>query len=193
VSDAATDEKLIAAYRQGDEAAASELFERYYCRLLELIRRQFGWKLRHVEGSMDVAQSVLRSFFSQIRQNRVQIAPDDSLWPLLATIAINKVRNRGKFWHRDKRNPDREIALAAGSDPLEQGPSPDDAAAIKELIDRLLEPFSERRRQIIQLILEGCPVGQIAKEVGSTERTVYNTRRAAAKILEQVLASGGEA
>jgi RNA polymerase sigma-70 factor (ECF subfamily) len=193
VSGTATDEKLIAAYRQGDQAAASELFERYYSRLLELIRRQFGWKLRQVEGSMDVAQSVLRSFFSQIRQNRVQIAPDDSLWPLLATIAINKVRNRGKFWQRDKRNPDREIPLAAGGDPLEQGPSPDDAAAIKELIDRLLEPFSERRRRIIQLILEGSPVGEIAKEVGSTERTVYNTRRAAAKILEQVLALGGEA
>jgi RNA polymerase sigma factor (sigma-70 family) len=193
VSATATDEKLIAAYRHGDEAAASTLFERYYSRLLDLIRRQFGWKLREVEGSMDVAQSVLRSFFSQIRQNRVQIAPDDSLWPLLATIAIHKVRNRGKFWQRQRRNPDRQVALAAGSDPLEQGPSPDDAATVKELIDRLLEPFSDRRRRIIQLILEGCPVGQIAQEVGSTERTVYNTRRAAAKILEQVLASGGEA
>jgi RNA polymerase sigma-70 factor, ECF subfamily len=192
VSATATDEKLIAAYRQGDEAAASALFERYYARLLELIRRQFGWKLRQVDGSMDVAQSVLRSFFSQIRQNRVQIAPDDSLWPLLATIAINKVRNRGKFWQREKRNPDRATAIAAGSDPLEQGPSPDDAAAVKELIERLLEPFSDRRRRIIQLILEGCPVGQIAKEVGSTERTVYNTRRAAAKILEQVLASDSQ-
>jgi len=191
-SETASDEKLIAAYRQGDEAAASALFERYYCRLLELIRRQFGWKLRQVDGSMDVAQSVLRSFFSQIRHNRVQIAPDDSLWPLLATIAINKVRNRGKFWQREKRDPERQVALAGGSDPLEQGPLPEDAAAVKELIERLLEPFSDRRRRIIELILEGCPVGEIAKEVGSTERTVYNTRRAAAKILEQVLASGGQ-
>jgi hypothetical protein len=41
------------------------------------------------------------------------------------------------------------------------------------------------------LILEGQGVGQIAQQVGATERTVYNTRRAAAKILEQVLASGG--
>lgn len=192
MNSSAPDRDLIAAYREGDEAAASALFERYYARLLELIRRQFGWKLRQVDGSMDVAQSVLRSFFSQIRQNRVQIAPDDSLWPLLATIAINKVRNRGKYWQREKRDPDRQIALAAGSDPLEQGPSPDDAAVVKELIDRLLEPFSDRRRRIIQLILEGSPVGQIAKEVGSTERTVYNTRRAAAKILEQVLASGNQ-
>ena len=74
---------------------------------------------------------------------------------------------------------------------MESGPSPQDVAAVKELVDRLLEPFSPRRRRIIELILEGQGVGQIAQQVGATERTVYNTRRAAAKILEQVLASGG--
>ncbi len=183
------DQQLISAYRQGDEDAASALFERYYGRLLELIRRQLGWKLREVEGSTDVAQSVLRSFFSQIRQNHVEIGPDNSLWPLLVTIALNKVRNRGKFWQRECRDPSRNLSLDAGEDPLEQGPSPQDVAAVKELVDRLLEPFSDRRRKIIELILEGRPVGEIAAEVGTTERTVYNTRKAAGKILEQVLRS----
>src|SRR4051812_28751710 len=183
------DQQLIAAYQQGDEAAASELFERYYIRLLDLIRGQLGWKLREVEGSTDVAQSVLRSFFSQIRQNHVQIGPDNSLWPLLVTIALNKMRNRGKFWQRECRDPSRQVPLEAQDDPLEQGPSPQDVVAVKELVDRLLEPFSDRRRKIIELILEGRPVGEIATELGTTERTVYNTRKAAAKILEQVLTS----
>jgi RNA polymerase sigma factor (sigma-70 family) len=187
----AEDQKLIAAYRQGDEAAANELLEKYYVRLLELIRRQLGWKLRDLEGSADVAQSVFRSFFSQVRENRVQIAPDNSLWPLLVTIALNKVRNLGKYWQREKRDPGRQVRLDGQDDPLESGPSPQDVAAVKELVDRLLEPFSPRRRRIIELILEGQGVGQIAQQVGATERTVYNTRRAAAKILEQVLASGG--
>jgi len=187
----AEDQKLIAAYRQGDEAAATELLEKYYVRLLELIRRQSGWKLRDLEGSTDVAQSVFRSFFSQVRENRVQIAPDNSLWPLLVTIALNKVRNLGKYWQREKRDPGRQVRLEGQDDPLENGPSPQDVAAVKELVDRLLEPFSPRRRRIIELILEGEAVGQIAQQVGATERTVYNTRRAAAKILEQVLASSG--
>jgi RNA polymerase sigma factor (sigma-70 family) len=186
----AEDQKLIAAYRQGDEAAATELLEKYYVRLLELIRRQLGWKLRDLEGSTDVAQSVFRSFFSQVRENRVQIAPDNSLWPLLVTIALNKVRNLGKYWQREKRDPGRQIRLEGQDDPLENGPSPQDVAAVKELVDRLLEPFTPRRRRIIELILEGEAVGQIAQQVGATERTVYNTRRAAAKILEQVLALG---
>jgi RNA polymerase sigma-70 factor, ECF subfamily len=184
---AVPDQQLISAYREGDEAAASQLFERYYVRLLDLIRGQLGWKLREVEGSTDVAQSVLRSFFCQIRQDKVEVTPDNSLWPLLATIALNKVRNRGKFWKRERRDPSRQVQLGAGPDPLETGPAPDDVAAVKELVDRLLEPFSERRRQIIKLILEGHGVGEIAKLIGTTERTVYSTRLAAGKILEQVL------
>ena len=183
------DQQLIAAYQRGDEAAASELFERYYIRLLDLIRGQLGWKLREVEGSTDVAQSVLRSFFCQIRQDKVEVTPDNSLWPLLATIALNKVRNRGKFWRRERRDPSRQTPLGAGPDPLESGPSPEDLATVKELVDQLLEPFSERRRQIIKLILEGHGVSEIAREVGTTERTVYSTRLAAGKILEQVLKS----
>jgi DNA-directed RNA polymerase specialized sigma24 family protein len=131
---------------------------------------------------------VLRSFFDQIRNRRVQVGPDDSLWPLLVTITLNKIRNRGKFWQRERRDPGREQPLDGGPDPLESGPSPQDAASLGELVERLLEPFSDRRRRIIELILAGQPVGQIAAEVGTTERTVFNTRMAAARILEQVLA-----
>ena len=96
----AEDQKLIAAYRQGDEAAATELLEKYYVRLLELIRRQLGWKLREFgrfgrRGTIGIPQLLFAS-----AQNRVQIAPDNSLWPLLVTIALNKVRNLGKYWQR---------------------------------------------------------------------------------------------
>jgi DNA-directed RNA polymerase specialized sigma24 family protein len=188
VAESYTDEQLLAAYRAGDQEAATALFERYYKRLLDLIRRQSGWRLKQAEGSMDVAQSVLRSFFGQLRQERVAVGMDESLWPLLVTIALNKVRNRGKFWQRARRDPGRVQPFDAQHDPLETGPSPDDVAALGDLVERLLEPFSERRRRIIELILAGQPVRQIAADVGATERTVFNTRMAAAKILEQVLA-----
>jgi RNA polymerase sigma-70 factor, ECF subfamily len=183
------DQQLIQAYRQGNQDAATELFERYYVRLLDLLRRQLRWRLKEVEGSSDVAQSVFRSFFSQIGGHTVEVGPNDSLWPLLVTIALNKVRNLGKYWQREKRDVTRNVPLDPGNDPLEQGPSPQDAAAVKELVDQLLAPFSARRRQIIELILQGEGVNQIASQVGTTQRTVYNTRRAAGKILEQVLSA----
>ena len=189
MSDFSPDEQLISAYRGGDEEAATELFERYYPRLIELLRRQMGWRLKQVEGSVDVAQSVLRSFFHQLRDKQVQIGPDDDLWPLLVTVALNKIRNRGKFWSRQRRDLQRQSPLVAGLDPLEREPSPDDAAVVQDLIEQLLAPFSGRRRQIVELILQGEPVKSIAEQVGTTERTIYNTRMAAASTLEKLLAT----
>src|SRR5262249_29296349 len=135
-----------------------------------------------------VAQSVLRSFFGQLRSQRVAVGGDDSLWPLMVTITLNKLRNRGKFWQRARRDPSRAQPLDSQRDPLETGPSPDDVASLGDLFEGLRGPFSDRRRRIIELILAGQPVGQIAAEVGASERTVFNTRLAAAKILEEVLA-----
>ncbi len=134
------DDQLIRAYRAGDQQAATALFERYYQRLVELIRRQSGWRLKQAEGSMDVAQSVLRTFFDQVRNDRVAVGPDENLWPLLATITLNKVRNRGKFWQRARRDPTRVQPLDDGPDPLEAGPSPDDTVALADLVERLFGP-----------------------------------------------------
>ena len=183
------DQELLAAYRAGGEEAATALFERYYARLIELIRHQQGWRLRQAEGSADIAQSALRSFFAQLRDEPTTLVGDDNLWPLLVTITLNKVRNRGKFWQRQRRDPSRQTPLTPGDDPLEQGPSPADALVLKELIENLLAPFSNRRRRTVEMILEGHTNRVIALEVGTTERTIYNTRQAAARILQALLNS----
>jgi len=187
MSDPLPDQRLIQDYRSGDEEAARRLFERYHTRLIELIRRQLGYKLKEVEGSTDIAQSVMRSLFDHAKDDQVRFGPEDSLWPLLVTITLNKIRNKAKYWQRERRDRSRQVTLAEHNDPLESEPSPQDAAMLAELIQQLLEPFPERRRKIIELILEGYGVGEIAAMVGATERTVYNTRQAAAKILEQLV------
>lgn len=189
VDELVPDDELLAAYRAGNEDAASALFERYYARLLKLIRQQMGWRLKEVDSSADVAQSALQSFFVQLKDGRIEVSAGKTLWPLLVTITLNKVRNRGKFWERQRRDPSRRVPLSQGSDPLVRGPTPEDAAVLQELIERLLAPFSGRRRRIVQLILEGCSIGEIAEQVGTTERTIYSTRQAAAKILDRVLDS----
>ena len=181
------DVALLSAYRSGDQEAARQLFERYYERLLGLIRRQSGWRLKEMEGSVDLAQSVWQNFFTQLRDQQVDVGGEAGLWPLLVTITLNKVRNRAKFWQRERRDVARQTSLTEGADPLELGPSPDDAAVLEELIERLLAPFSDRRRRTLQMILEGYSVEQIAAEVGTTARTIYNTRQAAARILAQLL------
>jgi RNA polymerase sigma factor (sigma-70 family) len=180
------DEQLLAAYRAGDEGAATALFKRYYARLVGLARKRMGRRLREVEESSDVALSVFESVFLRGRADQITIGANDSLWPLLVTITINKIRNRVKYWERQRRDRRREVSLEP-RDPLESGPLPEDEASLQELIEQLLEPFSERRRRIIQCMLQGVPVSEIAALAGTSERTVYKTRQAVVQILERII------
>ncbi len=182
--DELADKNLIAAFRQGDGTAADRLFERYYDRLMQLARGQLGLRMRAVEESSDVVQSVLHSFFQRTRRGEIEIGEDESLWPLLVTVTLNKIRDKARYWKRQRRDVERDVALLDHHDPLERVPSPDDVAELKESISLMLAQFSERRQRILQLILEDHSVKEIAAMVGSSERTVYNTRQAAAKALQ---------
>lgn len=181
------DDELITAYQAGDEEAAARLFERYYDRLTSLAHQQLGWDLKGIEDSTDLAQSVFHSVFMKCRERQIVIGPDESLWPLLATVTLNKARNRRKFYRRKKRDRRRQVQLD-DHDPLQHNPSPEDAAILKELIEGLIESFgSERRQRIITLLLQGhCP-GDVAAQLGTSERTVYKTREAAIHVLTRVL------
>ncbi|MCA9265902.1 MAG: helix-turn-helix domain-containing protein [Planctomycetales bacterium] len=181
------DQELIEAFRRGEEAAATQLFRLYHDRIVELTRRNLSWQIRGLEGSSDIAQSALRSFFGQLEKKAIQVTAEDGIWPLLVTITLNKVRSRGRYWGQQKRDARRTSPLPDVLDPLETEPSPEDAAILGDLVDELLGSFSDRRRRIIELFMQDYGTSEIAREVGTTERTVYNTRKAAAEILQRLM------
>ena len=180
------DEALLSAYRKGNKEAEEKLFQRYYSRLIYLARGKMGAKLKALEGASDIVQSVMRSFFGRAREKQIDVEPEENLWPLLVKITVNKIRNRAKRYGTQKRDPDR-VQLLEVIDPLERGPSPDHVIMMKDEREHLLEQFSGRRRRILEMILEGFGVKEIAEQLDTTERTVYNTRQAAAKVLQQML------
>ena len=184
------DDALLEAYRQGNEAAAEVLFQRYYVRLVNLTRSQMGGMLCHLEDSADVAQSVFQSVFMRGRAHQIELGPQDNLWPLLVTITVNKIRNRVKYWTRQRRDRRRHIPLE-DRDPLETGPTPEDALRLQELIAELREPFGQRRQAAIDGLLNGLSVAEIAAQTGMAERTVYKTRQAVKEILERLAAEEG--
>ncbi len=181
------DEVLLEAYRRGDEKAAEALFHRYYARLVGLARRQMGGILYQLEDSADVVQSVFRSVFVRGRADQIQLASDDSLWPLLVTITVNKIRNRIKYHTRQRRDRRRHVPLD-DRDPLETGPTPEDATRLQELIQELRAPFGQQRQAVIDDLLKGLSVAEVARRTGLAERTVYKTRQAVKEILEHMLA-----
>jgi len=144
--------------------------------------------LCQVEDSADLALSVFRSVFIRGRGYTIELDTEDSLWPLLVTVALNKIRNHVKYWKRQQRDHSLQVPLQ-DRDPLESGPTPEDTMQLQELIEQLCEPFGGRRRAVIDHLLQGLSVAEVARQTGVAQRTVYKTRAAARQILEQILAN----
>jgi DNA-directed RNA polymerase specialized sigma24 family protein len=134
----------------------------------------------------------LLSVFELIREERVQLPEDGDLWPLLVRISLNKIRNKAKFWNRDRRDQNRLSSLT-GMDAVRKDPSPEDVAALNETVKELFGRFSERRQAVLSLLLQDYGVGEIANELGISERTVYNTRVAAAEVLRELITTQSSA
>ncbi len=83
--------ELLSRVRQGDEQAASDLFDRYVERLIKLARSRLSAKLQRRVDPEDVVQSAYRSFFSHAQDGRYQLHKSGDLWRLLAAITVNKV------------------------------------------------------------------------------------------------------
>ena len=118
----------------------------------------------------------LKSVFLGIPTRKFDLASDKSLWPLLVTITLNKIRNRGKKHSGAKRDLSRNTRTE-DYDFLVDGKCSHGEAELHDLVSELLSKFSGRRRRIIELILEDYGVGEIARELAISERTVYNTRQ----------------
>ena len=119
---------------------------------------------------------------------RITLGRDDSLWPLLTTIAVNKMRNLFKHYSAQKRPPVENRVPMDGHNPLEVGPSAEDALKTEEVVKRGIASFPAQRKEIIRcLLLEDLTVAEIAQRVGRCHRTVYDTRKAVEKLLQAMM------
>src|SRR6516164_7885076 len=104
--------------RAGDEQAALEMVRRYE----PLIRRQVRLQLEdrrlcRLFDSMDVCQSVLKSFFFRTAAGEYDLDTPEQLQRLLVTMAKNKLASAARSQHRRRR--DQRRVAADGQEQLE--------------------------------------------------------------------------
>ncbi len=111
--DSSSTVELLQRHRRGDSGALGELLVRHRDWLWSYVRRRMGAELRRYEASEDVVQDVLRKLIEQ----GPAFAPqdDDQFRRLVATIVLNRLRDRHDWVHAAKR----ARADARGLDPLE--------------------------------------------------------------------------
>jgi len=185
-SDSADSRDMLERASRGDEDARGELLGTHLAELLAFVRLRLGRALRVRETSLDIAQSVCREALEDLPRFDPRGQHGFRQWLLLR--AERKIRDRGRFWNRQKRaaHGERPLAEDGDGDPraLEQlctllTPSRD--AVSREELERLEQAFrrlpEDHRRVIMLARVLGLPHEDVAREMGrspSATRTLLS-------------------
>jgi len=178
-------------FKAGDEAAAEELWRRYFPRLVGLCRKKLAQHPRRAQDEEDVALSAFESLWEGVQKGRFpQLSDRDDLWQLLVVIAARKAIDEIERGTRLKRGAGRvrgESGIvcdrtATDEYGIEQvignEPTPEFAALVTEEYNRLLESLGDKVLQTIaNSKLEGYTNREIAESLGRSVRTIERKLR----------------
>jgi RNA polymerase sigma-70 factor, ECF subfamily len=187
---------MMARLRAGDNDAATQVFNRFANRLIELARQRLDPQIRQKLDPEDVLQSVFRSFFAHQAAGQVTgLESWDNLWAWLVVITMRKCGRRTEYFHSAVRDVQREIpALPVDDDDssVEGGtssdePTPSEAAILSETVEQLMNSLEEgRQRDILALGLQGYTAPEISARIGCTERTAFRVLKRVKEMLQEM-------
>jgi RNA polymerase sigma-70 factor (ECF subfamily) len=187
-SDDNSDRSLLRFVRDGNDEAAGQLHDRYAARLQALANRQLARETSGRLDSEDITQSVFRTLFRRLQDGQYDVPAGESIWRLLTTIALNKVRTQGAHHRAAKRDIRRTSHV--DQQRLESQSHAGDESAAHELrltIATLLESLGASEQQMVHLRIEGHDVKSIAKISGRSKRTVERVLQGFRGLLRQTL------
>jgi DNA-directed RNA polymerase specialized sigma24 family protein len=176
--------RILVRLKAGDPAAAQQLWETYFEKLVVLARARLHAAVRRVADEEDVALSVFESFCRRAGQGHFPKLEDrDDLWQLLFVMTVRKAINLARYEGRKSRGGGRvmslsdleglEIDLILGAEP-----TPALAAQIVEECQRLLGLLGdETLRSVALWKMEGFTNAEIAERLGCVDQTVKRKLR----------------
>lgn len=180
-----SEDDLVARAAGGDAHARDALFAAHQDALRAYVRLRLGRHLRSREESLDLTQSVVREALEDLPRFEVRAEGGFRRWLLMR--AENKIKDRGRYWNRARRDPRVEVAIqAAGGDDAEDRAvaaalqnlaTPSREASNREDLARLERAFAElsdeQRRVILLARIAGMSHEEVASVMG---RSVLATR-----------------
>lgn len=166
----------IDALKAGNRAAAQELWNRYFHRLVGLARHKLHGAAP-VANEEDIALSAYDTFYRAAEAGRFpQLDDRDDLWRLLMTITARKALRAARDASRLKRGGGRARADddEAGVEHLMSAePTPEFALQVQDELQRLFGLLGDATLRTVALEkLEGSTTEAIAARLGCAPRTV---------------------
>jgi RNA polymerase sigma-70 factor (ECF subfamily) len=166
--------------RQGDQAVAWLIFQRFARRLTGLARSRLDDRVRAKVGPEDVVQSALNSFFQRHAEGQFELESWDNLWSLLTVITLRKCGHKTEHFLAACRDVRRESkSLPADDDStaswqaIAREPTPEEAMRLTETVELMFHGLDDLDRQTIELSLQGYKVAEISTRLGRSERSIY--------------------
>jgi len=185
-------EVVLGQLRRRDEAAATQVFQRFAHQLVALAANHLDWGVRQKVDPEDVVQSVFCTAFSRLAKGQFELESWDSLWGLLTRITLRKCGKWADYYHTGGRNLNREVSprqsdgeSSSGWEFINRDPSPSEAAILAETLERVMHGLDFRDQQIATLILEGVPIPEITTRIGCTQAKVYRVMKMIRNRLER--------
>jgi DNA-directed RNA polymerase specialized sigma24 family protein len=175
----------------GEPAAAQQVWELYFERLVGLARRRLAGVPRRAADEQDVAQSAFISFCLGAQAGRFPRLNDrDDLWQLLVVLTARKAMALARRERRQKRGGGKVLVASDLEDPKQSAdepaialiigrePTPEFAAQCAEECERLLTSLgNDELRAVAVWKMEGETNEEIARKLGCVLRTIERRLR----------------
>ena len=184
--EAPTFEELIRRVRAWDQEAAAELVRRYEPAIRRAVRvRLANARLGNLFDSMDICQSVLRSFFVRAASSQYDLETPEQVLRLLTAMARNKLASQARKQHSLRRDNRRASSIGdAVSRLVASGESPSAAIVVHDLQQETRRRLAPDEWQLLELRNQGHDWAEIAAQVGGLPETL---RKKLARAIERVV------
>lgn len=167
--------------KAGDSAAAAHLWQHYFDRLVNQVRRRLMGQNRAISDEEDIVLSVFDSFYIAAEKGRFpDLADRDDLWQLLLRMAGRKVIDKRRHDRRQRRggsvvlhslnqaSDDESVLEVIGNEP-----SPEMVLMMQESVEQLFSHLGVGQlRELAGAKLEGYSNAELAARFGCSERTI---------------------
>ena len=182
-------QSCVRAVRQGDEAAARELFNHLYPLVIKVVRAH----LPRRTSEEDLAQAVFVKMFTKLDQFSGRVPLEHWVSRIAVNTCLNQIgreRVRPELRWSDLSEAEEQVlqSLASTANDLQ----PSDNLAARELVDKLLARLSPADRLVVRLMhLEGKSVKEVRQLTGWSTPLVkvraFRARQKMKKHLEALL------
>jgi RNA polymerase sigma-70 factor (ECF subfamily) len=183
-------DELIRRVRAWDQEAAAELVRRYEPAIRRAVRvRLANAQLGNLFDSMDICQSVLRSFFVRSASSQYDLQTPEQVLALLTAMARNKLASQARKHHALRRDNRRASAIGdAGNELVSSNESPCAAIVVRDLQEEVKRRLAPDEWELLELRNQGHDWAEVAERVGGLAETL---RKKLARAIDRVIAELG--